>query len=264
MGFAKMEEIKEIPVADIKVGEYEQRIETDDESIVGLAASIGRVGLLYPIIVRPESDGYLLVEGHRRLAACRRLGHKTVRCDITHYAKDDEAEIAFAGNFFRKQLSPVELACAMKDCMDNEAMTVEELASGFHRSVHWVQSMMAIADWPGDVQEAIHSDRLSVSAASNLACVTDDSYRSFLVRNAVEAGATARTTASWLQAWRAMQPAEEAITSEPVEGTRQQAPIIPQAPCLCCSQIFPVDRMSHVPMCGECIKMIRQAGSTTV
>jgi len=120
--------------------------------------------------------------------------------------------------------------------------------------------MIAIAGWQADVLEAIHECKLSVSAASNLAVVTDDSYRIFLVRNAVEQGATARTTASWLQAWRAMQPQEEAITSEPAPAGPVSVPMVPQAPCLCCAQMFKVNEMSHVPVCGACIQIIRQVG----
>lgn len=256
-----MVEITEIPIGKIQVGEHDQRIEITDNELDGLASSISRLGLVYPLVVFEQDDRFLLVEGHRRLAACKRLGFKTVRCSITDSGRDRATEIAFAGNFFRKDLSPIELGCALKDTLDRDIMTVQELADGFHKSKEWIRRMIAIASWPDDVQEAIHNERLSVSAASNLACVTDDSYRAFLVRNAVEAGATARTTASWLQAWRAMQPASEAITSEPVAAMQDAKPLIPQAPCLACGEIFPVDRMSHVPLCGDCIKLIRQGGS---
>jgi len=257
-----MSEVREIPIDQIKVGEHDQRIQINDETLDGLASSIGRVGLIYALVVCPSDDGFILVEGHRRLAACKRLGMQTVRCVVESSGGGRVAEIAFAGNFFRKDLSPVELAGALKDCVANEVMTVKELADGFHRSVHWVHSMIAICDWPGDVLEAIHNEKLSVSAASNLACVTDDDYRVFLVRNAVESGATARTTAAWLQASRSMLPAEEAITTEPVPGRPLLQPAAPQAPCFICSQVFAVNEMSHVPMCGGCIQTVRQIGAS--
>ncbi len=259
-----MSEMVKILVKYIKAGKHEQRLETEDEAIDSLARSISRIGLLVPLHVTENAGQYEIVCGHRRLKALRKAGIETADCIIVDTDKAKEGEITFAENFFRKDLSPVELACSMKDCLDNEAMTVEELASGFHKSEHWVRSMVAIADWPADVQMAIHNERLSVSAANNLACVTDDDYRAFLLRNAIEQGATARTTASWLQAWRAMQPASEAITSEPVAGPGSVQPAIPQAPCLCCGDMFPVDRMSHVPMCGDCIKVIRQIPVSSV
>jgi len=255
-----MRVVLEIPIEEIEVGEHDQRIKEDDYEIDGLAASIVRIGVIVPLILEKEGDTFQLVSGHRRLLAAIRAGLSSVPCIIQDSSKDNANEITFAENFFRKDLSPVELAGALKDCLARKAMTVEELAAGFHRSVHWVHSMIAIAGWPADVLEAIHECKLSVSAASNLACVTDDSYRIFLVRNAVEQGATARTTASWLQAWRAMQPQEEAITLEPVAGKSPTVPATPQAPCLCCGQTFPVNEMSHVPVCGPCVQIIRQVG----
>lgn len=257
-----MQEIQEIQIGKIIVGEHEQRLDTEDPSIHELAASIKRIGIINPLVVVRDGDELHLIAGHRRLVAAHLAGLQNVPCFIRPSEKNVDAEISFAENFFRKDLSPIELACALKDCLDNERMTIEELAAGFHRSQHWVHSMIAIAGWPVDVQEAIHAKAISVSAASNLALVTDEDYRIFLVRNAAESGATARTTAAWLQAWEAMQPPEQAITAEPVPMGAPQVPLVPQAPCLCCAQLFAVNRMSHVPLCGACIQIIRVAAAS--
>lgn len=257
-----MIEVRNIPIAEIKVGEHAQRIDKEDPDTVELAASIGRIGIINPLVLVDRDGALHLIAGHRRIVAAVMAGESDVPCIIRTSEKALDAEVTFAENFFRKDLSPVELAAAMKDCLDNKVITVAELAAGFHRSEHWVNSMMAIAAWPGDVQEALHKGKMSVSAAYNLAVVTDDTYRVFLVNNAVEHGATARTTAAWLQAWRAMQPAEQAITAEPVPAGVVPIPMVPQAPCLCCSQIFAVNQMSHVPLCGACIQIIRTIGAT--
>lgn len=253
-----MPDVQEIPIDKIKVGEHDQRLAIDDDELDGLVVSIRRLGLVYPCIVVSQGDEYLLVEGHRRLAACKKLDKQTVTCSVEDSRGERAAEIAFAGNFFRKDLSPVELAGAIRDVHKSASMTIEQIASGFHRSTEWVHRMMAICDWPADVQWAMHTDGMSISAAANLALVTDDNYREFLIRNAVDGGVSARTTAAWLQAWRSMQPAVEAVQAEPVDGRSPPPPAVPQAPCFVCSTVFNVNEMSHVPMCGECIQTIRQ------
>ena len=257
-----MDQIVEIPIEKIKVGEHEQRLYIDGEEIAGLAASIGRLGVLVPLIVEEEGDTFKLVSGHRRLLAATRVGLSNLPCIVKDRTKADSYEVTFAENFFRKDLSPVELAGALKDCLLKQTMTVTEIAAGFHKSEHWVNSMVAIADWPSDVLVAVHAKGISVSAAHNLALVTDEEYRVFLLGNAVNQGATARTTAAWLQAWQTMQPAVEAITAEPVPPGAPQVPLVPQAPCLCCSQLFEVNMMSHVPVCGACIQLLRIAGTS--
>lgn len=259
-----MQQVVEVQVAKIQVGEYAQRIDPEDPETLDLAESIKSIGIINPLVVADNSGVLLLLTGHRRLVAARLAGLTDVPCFVRTSEKKVDAEIVFAENFYRKDLSPIELACALKDCLRKESMTVAELAAGFHRSEHWVHSMIAIADWPPELQEAIHNEKISVSAGGNLACVTEPTYRAFLIRNAVEQGATARTTAAWLQAFNQMQPPEEAITAEPVPQGTPREPLTPQAPCLCCSQLFKVNQMSHVPVCGACIQLLRVAGSSVV
>lgn len=257
-----MAQVQEIPIEKIVVGEHEQRIEILDDDIEILAASIGRVGLLYPLVVRAKDNEFVLVEGHRRLAACKNLGRKKVLCSVENIGIETAAEIAFAGNIFRKDLSPLEIASSIKDVLDSGTLDAEQLAAALHRSKDWVGRMIDVLDWPADVLLAIHQGWLSVSAGHNLALVTDDSYRDFLLKNGEEGGVTARTTAAWLQAWRSMQPPEQAVNAEPATPGRHNQPAVPQAPCICCGNVFRTDELSHVPACVKCIKLIREVGTS--
>lgn len=255
-------DVQSIPLEKIQVGEYAQRIDSEDEGIIGLAASIRRVGMLVPVVVSKRGDSYILVAGHRRISAAKQAGLLDVPAVVREAGAVEDVEVSFAENLFRKDLSPIELAAAIKDCLDQETLTVDELAVGLHRSHNWVCSQVSLLAWPDDVLEAIHNGKVSIAAASNLAQVQDDVYREFLVRQAVENGATARATAAWLQAWRSMAPAEEAITREPVAAGGSIMPAVPQAPCIVCSNVFRTDELSHVPVCVHCIRTIRGIGQS--
>lgn len=255
-------DVQNVPVEKIKVGEYVSRVDEEDKAIVELSASIRRVGVLVPLVVVASGEGFILVAGHRRLAACRQAGLQQVPCCVRSAAGAEAKEVSFAENLFRRDLSPIELAAAIADCLKQEIMTVPELAAGLRRSENWVRQQVAILAWPSDVLEAIHGGKISVSAASNLAQINDSVYREFLVRQAVENGATARATAAWLQAWRSMAPAAEAITREPVQAGERSTPAVPQAPCIVCSNVFRTDELSHVPICSGCIRTIRDMRST--
>lgn len=258
-----MSEIQEIPLEKIKVGENEQRLSCEDPETQELAQSIRRIGIIEPLVVVADSDRFCIIAGHRRFAAAKLAGLREVPCVVRKSEKGVDAEITFAENFFRKDLSPVEQASAIAEAHKSERMTVAQLADCFHRSEHWVQSQIAVCDWPPDVLEAVHYEAISVSAAANLACVTDDNYRGFLVRNAVEQGATARTTAAWLQAFRSQASPEQAIAAEPAPGAPVQVPAVPQVPCFLCGVVHLINEVSHVPFCGACIQQVRQAGLST-
>jgi ParB family chromosome partitioning protein len=253
-------QITEIELSKVRDDVHGQRLEIEGDKLDELIGSIRRVGILVPLFVVADGDGFVLVAGHRRLAAAKRIGLSYVPCIVRSGEDKEIKEVGFAENFFRENLSPIEQAAAIKDAVDQEVLSVDELAAGFRRSADWVRRQIALLSWPPDVLEVIHRGKLSVSAASNLACVRDDAYRGFLLGHAVANGATARTTAAWLQAWEAAEPAEQAVTSEPVPEGQARVPAVPQAPCIVCATVYRTDELSHVPMCSACIRKVQGVG----
>ena len=49
-----------------------------DETVSALAEDILEEGLKTPILIRPDGDRFVLVEGLHRLEACRSLGEETI------------------------------------------------------------------------------------------------------------------------------------------------------------------------------------------
>lgn len=254
-----MQTIESIPINTIEVGQHRQRSEGEDEEIQELAASIKGVGVLEPIIVRRSGDSILVVAGHRRIAAAQAAGHAEIPAIIREVDEVEAVHISFAENFFRRDLSPVEQAAAIRECIDAGTMSIEELAKGLHRSTQWIKAQASMTTWPPELLQAIHLKQISVSAASNLAAITDNQYRGFLLHNAIENGATARATAGWLQSWQLSRPPEEALTTAPVEGVIPAVAIIPQAPCLFCAHVYRTDGLNYMPVCPQCLADFQQA-----
>jgi ParB family chromosome partitioning protein len=67
-----------IKLEEIDAGENPLRLEGENKGITELAESIRRIGLINPLVVAlgPDDDRYRLIAGHRRFAACRRVGLK--------------------------------------------------------------------------------------------------------------------------------------------------------------------------------------------
>lgn len=253
-------ELREISVSKIKVGKYDLRLEKNDEEIADLAASLKRVGIIEPLVVSPKGKVFHLIAGHRRFRAAKEARLKKVPCVIEERKMTVQSEVAFAENFHRKDMSPIETAAMLAEYKNRHKLSVEEIAKIAHKTRQWVDRLLKIEDWPADVQMAVHKGQITVSAASNLAVIGDKTYRLFLLRNAVEQGATARTTAAWLQEYNSRQPMEKAIERGPAEAVATPTTLAPQAPCYICSQSFPANEVSHIPVCGACIQIIRKAG----
>ncbi len=256
-----MVEIQEIPLDKINVGDHVLRMEAEDESLFSLVASIRRIGVLVPLVCRREGEELCLVAGHRRLAAAKKAGLGTVPVVVGEYDNAQSSEVSLAENLFRADLTPVEVAAGMKDILDEGIMEPPDLAAAMHRSEHWVHAQISMLVWPADVLELVHRGKISVSAASNLALITDDDYRTFLLKNAEDNGATARITAAWLQAWRAAMPQQAAVEQPPLEGREMVKPALPQAPCLVCNQVFRTDGLAMVLVCPGCVNAVRGVGA---
>lgn len=82
----------------------------DDAAVSALAESIASVGLLNPIRCRADGDGWEVVAGSHRLAACERLGLVDIEA-IVYDADDLHAELAMIDeNLMRAELSPSDRA----------------------------------------------------------------------------------------------------------------------------------------------------------
>ncbi|MBA7479193.1 Stage 0 sporulation protein J [subsurface metagenome] len=254
-----MQEIQSILISKIEVGLHRQRSEGEDEEIQELAASIRRVGILVPLIVVRKDDGFSLVAGHRRIAAAALAGLTEVPAIIRESNEAEATEVSFAENFFRRDLSAVEQAAAIRGCIDNKVMTIEELAKGLHRSEQWVFEQGQMTTWPEEILQAIHLKYISVSAARNLAAISDSQYRNFLLSNAVENGVTARVTAAWLQAWQLSRGPEEALAAQPVDGPVPAAAVVPQSACMFCCNMFRCDALNYMGVCPTCLADFQEA-----
>jgi ParB/RepB/Spo0J family partition protein len=91
-----------IALSDIKVG---KRIRQDMGDIAGLAANIAEIGLLHPIVVRPDGK---LIAGERRIKAYEELGKSRIPATIVDLDKVVRGE--YAENTFRKSLTMSEAA----------------------------------------------------------------------------------------------------------------------------------------------------------
>ena len=124
--------VMQLKVDDIRPNRAQPRSDFDNNSIIRLADSIRRYGIIQPLVVR-RSDiddiyGYELIAGERRLRAARMLGYFTVPCVIVEADEKMSAEMAIIENLLRKDLNMFEQAYGFRNLIDNYGMTQDEVA----------------------------------------------------------------------------------------------------------------------------------------
>lgn len=97
------------------------------DSVANLSASINEVGLLHPVIVQRDGDGYRLVAGYRRLLAAARAG-KTEIPALVLSGPADALQVQLAENLQREDLNPLERAMAVQAFMEEQQLSVRAAA----------------------------------------------------------------------------------------------------------------------------------------
>ena len=114
-------ELRQLPVAELHAFEGHPFKVLDDELMQETVESIKSIGIVSPLVARPDPDGgYELISGHRRLHAAQLAGLDSVPVVVREM--DDDAAIIFLvdSNIQREGLLPSERAFAYK--MKLEAM----------------------------------------------------------------------------------------------------------------------------------------------
>jgi ParB family chromosome partitioning protein len=142
---------------------------TQSSTIRELAASIGRLGLLQPIIVRPVRDGFEIVAGHRRFLACKLLRWKAITAHVKELSDKDAFEIQLVENIQRRTLNSVEEARSFKLYVTGYGWGgITHLAYAIMKSEQYVSSRIQLLNLPEDILQKIESEELKVSHAMEI------------------------------------------------------------------------------------------------
>jgi len=144
----------EIPLELVRPNRSQPRRAFDPEGLSELAASIARHGVLQPIVVSADGDGYELVAGHRRVLAARLAGRSTIPAVIRDEV-GNRLELALIENLQRADLNAIETARAYKLLMETYDLTQEQLAERMGKSRSSVANMLRTLSAPQALQDAV-------------------------------------------------------------------------------------------------------------
>ena len=115
------EEIKPVPISELKPFEQQPFKVLLDESMEELVDSIKQSGVLTPVIARPHKDGgYEILSGHRRVKACELAGMTEIPVVVKNLDDDTATILLVDSNLQREHILPSEKAFAYQ--MKLEAM----------------------------------------------------------------------------------------------------------------------------------------------
>ena len=186
-------EAERVEVERIVPNRHQPRVRFDDEGIAELAASIGQMGVLQPLLVTPLEDGrYMLVSGERRLRAARRAGLPTVPVVVREVDDRELLELALVENLQREDLDPIEEANGYRELVEAFELTQAEVAERVGRSRPAVANAIRLLELPDEVQGLVRGGALSAGHGRALLGLTDRRGIPPLARKVVRDGLNVR------------------------------------------------------------------------
>jgi ParB family chromosome partitioning protein len=184
----------ELPVDQIRANAKQPRQVFDEDALAELAHSVREFGVLQPVVVRADGDGYELVMGERRLRAAVAAGLSTVPAIVR--STDDDAMLrdALLENIHRAQLNPLEEAAAYQQLLEEFGVTHDELAHRIGRSRPQVSNTIRLLNLPVPVQRRVAAGVLSAGHARALLGLDDTEVVEELATRIVAEGLSVRAT----------------------------------------------------------------------
>jgi ParB family transcriptional regulator, chromosome partitioning protein len=163
--------IQDIPTDSIRRADHQTRVNFDPDTIKQLAMSIEQNGLIHPIMVLRDADGYVLLSGERRLKAYQSLGKKMIPAIVREPAKltkPQQAMLTAIENLQREDLSHLELAKTFDMLVKVNKIDGSKLARKLGYTPQYVNNYLRLLTGSPAVQEALLAKRITEGQARHL------------------------------------------------------------------------------------------------
>ncbi len=157
--------VEEIPVAKVRPNPYQPRKHFDAESLSELAESIKTHGLLQPIVVKEDLDGYILIAGERRLRASKLAKNKTIKAIVVSVSDTQMREHALIENIQRDELNIIDLAQAYQELIEFHELTHEQLSQTVHKSRAQITNTLRLLQLNDKGRKALVEGKISAGHA---------------------------------------------------------------------------------------------------
>jgi len=184
--------LRDIAVDLIHPNPNQPRVHFDEAALAELSASIGAIGVLQPILVRPSGEKFELIAGERRWRAARSAGLTVIPAIVRVTDDVSSVEQALVENLHRQDLTPLEEAAAYQQLLEDFNMTHEQVATKVGKSRSAITNAIRLLSLPASIQQLLADGRLSAGHAKALLGTPDRAKQESLARQAVDLGWTVR------------------------------------------------------------------------
>lgn len=192
-------QIVELKIVDVEPNKDQPRKEFDKEKLDELADSIGKHGVIQPIIVVKKGKTYQIVAGERRWRASKQAGLKKIPAIVREYDEIKVMEVALIENLQREDLNPVEEALGYKSLMDTFELTQDKISEKVGKSRSAIANSLRLLNLPEEVLEMLKKGKISTGHAKVILSVANKNEQIQLAQLIFEKEMTVRETEAFIK-----------------------------------------------------------------
>ena len=196
----KQREIHTLKISQIQPNPDQPRKTFDAEKLQLLANSIEEHGIIQPIVVRKEENGfYTIIAGERRWRAARLAHLNEVPVVVKSFNDLAVAEVALIENLQREDLNPVEEARGYERLMKEFSLTQDEVSKKIGKSRPAITNSMRLLNLCPAVLKLLEQLEISSGHARALLAINDEAEQEKLAFEIIEKDLSVRQVEKYIK-----------------------------------------------------------------
>jgi ParB family chromosome partitioning protein len=197
--------LQHIELSKLKLSPLNVRKRGAEEGLDELIALIRSLGVIQPLLVRPNGDGFEVIAGQRRLLACQALAQETgkvdpVPCAVLESGDDAVAiEASLAENVARLPMDEIDQYEAFA-ALTAQGRSIAEIAGQFGVTELLVKRRLAIAELIDPILNAYRKGDIDAETLRQLTMATKTQQKAWfkLFRDPKQHAPTGKRLKAWL------------------------------------------------------------------
>ena len=170
-------DVLEIEIEKIRLNPYQPRKIFNEEKLNELSNSIITNGLLQPIVITRDGDGFLLIAGERRLKATKMADKTTIKALVIDVDESKLRELALIENIQRDDLNIIEVAYSYAGLINDYDITHEELSKLVSKSRSSITNVLRLLTLSNLTQKMIGSSKITLGHAKLLVGMSEENQK---------------------------------------------------------------------------------------
>lgn len=170
---AARENIIELDINKVKPNKDQPRKNFQEDSLKELAESILKYGLIQPILVKKQEDGYQIIAGERRWRASKIAKLEKIPAIIKNCSEQEILSISIIENIQRENLNPIEEANCYNLFIKDFKLGQDEIAEKIGISKRTITNSLRLLNLDSRIQDLIIENKITNGHAMALLRIND-------------------------------------------------------------------------------------------